>query len=81
MLRRRVEVGAQQLGVNAGMPQRSRPVAGRLQGLHVSQRDPGVVGILPGEAGPPLDRPQAVAALRLPLRQLLQRLAVPAAQA
>ena len=81
MFRRRIEVSAQQLGVERGMPQRSRPITGRLQGLHVSQRDSGVVGVLRGEAGPPFDRPQPVATLRLSLGQLLQGLAVPAAQA
>ena len=45
-LRRRAKLGAQQLGVRDRVAQRTRSIARSLEGLHVPQRDPGVVGIL-----------------------------------
>ena len=61
-LRGRIELGAQKLGVSGRVAQRSSPVAGDLERLHVPQRDPGIEGILTGEARPPLDGPNGVSA-------------------
>src|SRR5882724_11632642 len=60
--------------------QRTGPVAGGLERLHVPQRDPRVVGIIAGQTRPTLGSTYRIATLHFPLRELLQRLAVPARQ-